>query len=172
MKLQLFETLWKQSISALEVIKKLEENIQPEITSKLGSRESKCMLFKLITNSKYRIDMIIPTAGCFQCLAKGKLISHLENALNQGVKVRILLPSNDNALELLKHLNRSNFEIKEVNDIHAKRIVLVADSHSSLSIAVSQSENEGIRTRLWNGIFSTSPVTLMTFSVLFEKMWS
>lgn len=170
-KLQLFETVWKQSISALEAFTRLEESIQPEIRSKLGSSETKSMLFKLITNSKYRVDMIIPSEACFQFLVKGELRSYLVTALSQGVKIRILLPKNEYSFALFKDLNSTNFEMREVNDVGAKRIVLIADNQSSLAVEISQSGKGGLRTPLRNGIYSTSSVALMTFSALFEKMW-
>jgi phosphatidylserine/phosphatidylglycerophosphate/cardiolipin synthase-like enzyme len=171
-KLQLFETVWKQSISALEAFKRLEESIQPEIRSKLSSRETERMLSKLITNSKYRVDLLIPSEDSLELLAKRQLRSHLETALNQGVKIRILLPKNENSFPFLKDLNDINFELREVNDIRSNKIVLIADNQSSLSFEINQSDNGVLKTSLRNGIYSTSSVALMTFSVLFEKMWN
>lgn len=173
-KLQLFETLWNQSVPASDVFTTLEESSPPEVTSEIDSSEAKKLFFRLIANSKYRVDMIIPTEDCLQFLVKEKLAGCLETALKQGVKIRILLPKDKQSLVPLKYLNNTNFEVKEADDIRAKRIVLLSDNQSSLAIEINQSEPERPNhlSPLSKGIYSTGSIVLMTLTVLFEKMWS
>jgi hypothetical protein len=100
------------------------------------------------------------------------LVSRLETALKQGVHVRILLPKYRLSFEHFKHLDSTNFELKEVDDIRAKKIVLISDNQSSLVIEINDSEIPAHSSPLSNGVYSTGSVALMTLSVLFEKMWS
>lgn len=171
-KLQLFETLWLQSIPASEVFITLEERSPNEVTGKVEPNKTKKLLFSLIANSKYRVDMIIPTEDCLQFLVKKNLVSRLETALKQGVQVRLLLPKYRLNFEHFKYLDSTNFELKEVDDIRAKKIVLISDNQFSLAIEINDSEIHANSSPLGNGIHSTSTVALMTLSVLFEKMWS
>jgi len=169
-KLQLFETLWNQSVPASDVFTTLDESSPPEVTNKIDSSEAKKVFFRLIANSKYRVDVIIPTEDCLRFLVKEKLADCLEIALKQGVKIRILLPKGN--LAALKYLNNTNFEVKEVDEIRTKRIVLLSDNQSSLAIETSQSERPNHFSPLSKGIYSTGSVALMTLTVLFEKLWS
>jgi phosphatidylserine/phosphatidylglycerophosphate/cardiolipin synthase-like enzyme len=171
-KLQLFETLWKQSIPASKVFTSLEESSPPEVTNQLEPNEAEKLLFKLIENSKYRVDIIIPTKVCLQFLIKKKLVNRLETALKQGVKVRLLIPKEKQSFQSLNYLDNTNFEVKEVNDIRAKRIVLLSDNQSSLSIEINDSRVREHTSPLSKAVHSTGSVALMTLSILFGKQWS
>ena len=64
-KMQLFETVWKQSIPAQKMFAKLEESNPAEVNTQLDPNEAKKLLFTLISNSKYHVDMIIPRVIVF-----------------------------------------------------------------------------------------------------------
>lgn len=171
-KRKLFETVWKQSIPALEMFTKLERFNPPEINAQLDSGEAKKKMFNLITNSKYHVDMIIPSGNCFQSLIDEGLKDCLNSALDQGVKVRVLLPKEKHTFEPENEFINSNFELKQVEDIRAKRIVLITDNRYSLTIETNEVQKDGLNSSLRNGIYSTSSVGIMTSTALFEKMWT
>ena len=71
----------------------------------------------------------------------GKLSKNREY---QGVKVRILLPNNERSLEIkdyLKQYNSKNIDVKQVEDIRAKRIMVLVDNLHSLVMEIK--ENKG-----------------------------
>jgi phosphatidylserine/phosphatidylglycerophosphate/cardiolipin synthase-like enzyme len=87
-KRKLFETLWKQSVPAEEIFMKLELLNPAEVNTKIESNEAEKLLFNLISNPKYRIDMVIRTNDSVNLLELGRLSRCLKDALNQGVKIR------------------------------------------------------------------------------------
>ena len=88
--------------------------------------------------------MTIPTCNCFPSLVTEGLGNYLKTASTQGVKVRILLPNNERSLEIkdyLKQYNSKNIDVKQVEDIRAKRIMVLVDNLHSLVMEIK--ENKG-----------------------------
>ncbi len=174
-KRSLFETIWKQSIPAQEMFIKFEQSSPSEVNTHMEADEARNLLFNLITNSKYHIDMTIPTRNCFQPLVTEGLRNYLKTAINQGVKIRILLPHDERSLELKNNLNLNNsknIEIKQIEDIRAKRIMVLVDNLHSLVMEIKEGKGDSLKSIIKNSVYSTSSIALMTFSVLFEKMWT
>ena len=174
-KRNLFETVWKQSIPAQEMFIKLEQSSPSEVNTHMEADEARNLLFNLITNSKYHIDITIPTCNCFQPLVTEDLRNYLKTAVNQGVKVRILLPNDERSLELKNSLNlnnSNNIEVKQIENMQAKRIMVLMDNLHSLVMEIKEAKGESLKSIVKNSVYSTSSITLMTLSVLFEKMWT
>jgi hypothetical protein len=98
--------------------------------------------------------------------------NYLDTAISQGVKVRILLPKDERSYEFENYLNSSDIELKQVDNIVTKRIELIIDNLHSLIIEINKPGTEALKSIIKNGSYSTSSIALMTFSVLFEKMWT
>ena len=64
----LFETVWRQSIPANEMFTKLEQSNPTEVNTQMDINEAENLLFNLIQNSKYHIDITIPTCNCLRPL--------------------------------------------------------------------------------------------------------
>jgi hypothetical protein len=116
--------------------------------------------------------MTIPTCNCFQSLVTEGLSNYLKTASNQGVKVRILLPKDERSLVFKNNLNNSNIEVKQIEDMQAKRIVVLIDNLHSFVMEIKEAKGDSLKSIIKNSVYSTSSITLMTFSVLFEKMWT
>lgn len=168
-KRSLFETVWKQSIPALQMFIKLEQSSPAEVNTTMDAGEAQELFFNLITNSKYYIDMTIPTCNCFPSLVTEGLGNYLKTATTQGVKIRILLPIDERSLEMKDYLN---IEVKQVEDIRAKRIMVLVDNLHSLVMEIKETKGDSLKSIVKNAVYSTSSIALMTFSVLFEKMWT
>jgi hypothetical protein len=171
-KRKLFETVWKQSIPAQIVFDKLEKVKPPEVNKQLDPTEAKQMLFNLIKNSKYHVDMIIPTSNCINSLVTDGLSSYLNTAISQGVKVRILLPKDVHSFEFINSIKNSNIEVKQTEDIRARKIMLMVDSLYSLAMEIKGAKEDNLKSLIKSAVYSTSTVGLMTFTALFEKMWT
>jgi hypothetical protein len=90
--------------------------------------------------------MTIPTCNCFPSLVTEGLGNYLKTASIQGVKIRILLPKDERSLELKNYLekqhNSKNLEIKQVEDIRAKRIMVLVDNLHSLVMEMKEIAKE------------------------------
>ena len=170
----LFETVWRQSIPANEMFAKLEKSSPTEVSTQMDINEAENPLFNVIQNSKYHIDMTIPTCNCLQPLVTERLSNYLKTAINQGVKVRILIPNDERSLELKNSMNlnnSNNIEVKQIENMQAKRIMVLIDNLHSFVMETKEAKGDNLKSIIKNSVYSTSSVTLMTFSVLFEKMW-
>ena len=65
-----------------------------------------------------------------------------------------------------------NIEVKQVEDIRAKRIMVLVDNLHSLVMEIKETKGDSLKSIIKNAVYSPSSVALMTFSVLFEKMWT
>jgi hypothetical protein len=167
----LFETVWRQAVPAEEMIAKFELSSPNEENAQVHPDEAKKLLFNLITNSKYHLDLTIPTCDCLQSLVSEGLEHYLETALNQGVKVRILLPKDERSSEFNNNLNNSKIQLKQ-EEIQTSRLILLTDSLHSLVMDIRDTRGDGLKSIIKTAIYSTSSIALMTLSVLFEKMWT
>ena len=167
----LFETVWRQSIPANEMFAKLEKSNPTEVNTQMDINEAESLLFNLIQNSKYHVDMTIPTCNCLSPLVAEGLESYLETAIKQGVKVRILLPKDERSLVFKNNLNNSNIEVRLVEAIQARRMMLLVDNLHSLVLEIKEAKENNLKSIIKNAVYSSSSIALMTLSVLFEKMW-
>ena len=165
-KRKLFETLWKQSVPAEEIFMKLELLNPAEVNTKIESNEAEKLLFNLISNSKYRIDMVIRTNDSVNLLELGRLSRCLKDALNQGVKIRILLPKGE-----LNDLDNLGVNLKRVKKNQSNKLILVVDNLHTLVGEINEFRENDLELTIRNAVHSTSTLSLMTFSALFEKMW-
>ncbi len=165
-KRKLFETLWKQSVPAEEIFMKLELLNPAEVNTKIESNEAEKPLFNLISNSKYRIDMVIRTNDSVNLLELGRLSRCLKDALNQGVKIRILLPKGE-----LNDLDNLGVNLKRVKKNQSNKLILVVDNLHTLVGEINEFRENDLELTIRNAVHSTSTLSLMTFSALFEKMW-
>ncbi len=69
-------------------------------------------------------------------------------------------------------LNNSDIEVKQVEHIQSKKIMLIVDNLHSLVLEVEEIKGGALKSMIENTVYSTSSTALMTFSVLFEKMWT
>lgn len=87
-----------------------------------------------------------------------------------------MLPKDERSLEFKNNLenfnNSRDIEVKRIEDIRAKRIMVLVDNLHSLIMEIKEAKEDGIKSIIKNATYSTSSVALMTFSVLFEKMWT
>ncbi len=59
-----------------------------------------------------------------------------------------------------------------MEDIRAKRIMLMVDSLYSLVMEIKDTKEATLKSLVKGSVYSTSTVALMTFTALFEKMWT
>jgi len=167
-KKSLFETMWKQSIPAEEAIAELEKSDPVELTKELSPQLAQERFFSLITNSKYHIDLIIPTGTSLNLLSVEGLKDYLNTAVKQGVKIRILLPINSQI-----GLN-SPIKLKQIENIQSKKIILLVDNTHSLAIEIKYGKNgcNDLKSIINNAVYSSSSIGIMALSALFENLWT
>ena len=167
----LFETVWRQSIPAEEMFAKLEKSSPTEVNTQIDINEAEKLLFNLIQRSKYHIDMTNPTCNCLSPLVAKGLRIYLETAVNQGVKVRILLPKDERSLVFKNDLNNSNIEVRLVEANQVRRMMILVDNLHSLVLEIKEAKENNLKSIIKNAVYSSSSIALMTLSVLFERMW-
>ena len=104
--------------------------------------------------------MTIPTCNCFPSLVTEGLGNYLKTASIQGVKIRILLPKDERSLELKNYLekqyNSKNLEIKQVEDIRAKRIMVLVDNLHSLVMEIKEiAKGDSLKSIIKSAVYST-----------------
>jgi len=170
-KRSLFETMWRQSIPAEEAIADLEKSNPEELINQLNPQLARERLFNLITNSKYHADIIIPNEISLKLLTAEGFIDYLNAAAKQGVRIRILLPYVE--VDPQPNLN-ATIELKRIENIQSKKIILLIDNIHSLAIEIKQDMggSNDLISIIKNAVYRSSSVGLMALSALFEKMWT
>ena len=86
--------------------------------------------------------------------------------------MRILLPKGVHSFEFINSIKNSNIEVKQTEDIRARKIMLMVDSLYSLAMEIKGAKEDNLKSLIKSAVYSTSTVGLMTFTALFEKMWT
>ena len=55
--------------------------------------------------------------------------------------------------------------------MQARRIMVLIDNLHSLVMEIKEAKGESLKSIIKNSVYSSNSITLMTLSVLFEKMW-
>lgn len=73
---------------------------------------------------------------------------------------------------MLNPIRNSKMEVKDVEDIRARKIMLMVDSLYSLVMEIKEAKEDTLKSLVKSAIYSTSTVALMMFTAFFEKMWT
>ena len=83
-----------------------------------------------------------------------------------------MLPKLERSFEFLNDIRNSNIEVKQAEDVRAKRIMVMVDSLYSLVMELKEAKQGTLKSMVKSAVYSTGTVALMTFTALFEKMWT
>jgi two-component system, OmpR family, sensor histidine kinase VicK len=124
----LFDELWSNGIDAKDKIREIEEGVKHPIIEVIeDTQKSIARAFDIINLAKNEISAMFASANTFLLAVEINALDYYQKALQRGVKVNVLIPSNvtgndhsyNNSLNSSK--NRTNNDIvTKVNEIRKK----------------------------------------------------
>jgi hypothetical protein len=181
-----FETLWNKAIPARQRFKELEKGVKAEFVETVrDAKEIQQLSFNLIKNAEEEIEMLFSMTNASRLQANTEALKLLqEAALSRHVKIRILVPINDNndkpimTSETMNRLRQSGidiFQIKKEAQLYPmqnKLTLLVADESLCLTTELEQdSEEPLVEEKIGLATYSNSEPTIFAYSSIFENLW-
>ena len=177
-----FETLWSKALPARQRIKEIEEGAKREFVETIRDPyEIQKLGFDLIKRAEEEILILFSTANAFRSQVKGRALALLKEAASQrSVKIRILVPADDNNTviitnETIRQLKEVGVDIQQTKKeeqlypLQNKLTMLIVDQ--SVCLTVELEEGEDTEEAVTLATYSNSESTVFTYSSIFENLW-
>ena len=181
-----FETLWSKAIPARQRFREIEQGAKTEFVETVrDTYEIQKLGFDVIKSAEEEIGILFSTANAFSRQVKAEELELLKEVASQrGVKIRVLVPVDDNgtieimANEKIQELKELGIDIRQIKKeeqrypLQNKLTLLIADQ--SVCLTVEQQEEDSEETfeeALGLATYSNSESTVFAYSSIFENLW-
>jgi two-component system sensor histidine kinase VicK len=180
-----FETLWGKAIPAKQRFKEIEQGAKREFVETIRDpAEIQKLGFDLIKKAEEEILILFSTTSAFRRQVKvGALQLIEEAALQPGMKVRILVPVDNNNKAIiismetkgqLKELGIDIRQFKKAEQLYPhqnKLTMLIVDQSVCLTVELEEDTQEISEEAIGLGTYSNSESTVFAYTSIFENLW-
>src|SRR5215469_15489461 len=181
----IFEQLWDNSIDAIDRINDIKEGVDlVDIEVIPRSARSRLLYQELVKSAKEEILFIFPTSSAFIRQEKiGAIPLAVQAAKEQAVKVRILVPYNEEVenrlkLELEEELGRRPIYDADIDFRYTEQTsgtmatILVVDRKASLVMEIRDDSKATFDEAIGLSTYSNSKAGVLSYVGIFEKLWN
>jgi two-component system sensor histidine kinase VicK len=174
-----FDMLWSRAIPAKQRIKEIEEGAKREFVETIRDpSEIQKIGFDLIKKAEEEILVLFSTANAFRRQEKAGALELLkETATLRGVKVRILVPIDNNAnddtvSERIRQMKNVGIDIRTIKQTFQNKLTtLVIDQSSCLTVELKDDTKETSEEAIGLATYSNSEATVFSYVSIFENLW-
>jgi two-component system, OmpR family, sensor histidine kinase VicK len=176
-----FEAFWNRAIFADQKIREIEEGVDFGKTEIIqDSYAAKELFINMVRSAAGEILLIIPTVNAFYREERIGVIHLVREAEQRGVKVKVLIPSNDIIDKILQRSEKceekkgkqKKFEIRRIDlTSEIKSTILVIDRKASLVTELRDDSKENFVQAIGLTSYSTSKPTVLSYTSIFENFW-
>ncbi|MFL6486704.1 MAG: ATP-binding protein [Nitrososphaera sp.] len=172
----IFEELWNSGIDASEIIEDMEGEQKMFIDIIHNPVEIQKRYHALVASARHEILLFLPTATAYKREEKIGIFESLEQAVDRGANIRILLPTDREIEEKIQHkikLKRG-FEIRKIKTAitaQARSKILIADNSTYLTIELRDNSKETFVEAVGSAIISNSKSTVLSYLTMFDSLW-
>jgi signal transduction histidine kinase len=172
----IFEELWRSGIDAKSRIRDIEAGVQTEgIEIVENPSESLKIAFDIVTSAKGEILRIYPSVNALRRQIRAGVLRLFKKALENGVKVRILIPSDEYQISDLLHeitLALPQIEIRSIDKSLETSIgILVVDRRKSLIVESRDDNKDNYYDAAGLAVYSNSRPIAQSYASVFETLW-
>ncbi|MGA9942520.1 MAG: hypothetical protein WBP88_11030, partial [Nitrososphaeraceae archaeon] len=172
----IFEELWRNGIEAKSRIQDIENGVETEsIEIFQNPAESLRMAFDMIKSAKDEVLRIYPSINAFRRQIRIGSIHLFKESLERGVKVRILIPADEDKIAGLVNeitLMLPQLEIRSLDKSLETSIgILVVDRKKSLIIESRDDTKENYYQAAGLAAYSNSRPIALSYASIFETLW-
>ena len=171
----IFDTFWRNSVSALSKINEIEQGKIPEIIESIHDPvllQNKVV--ELLRSAKQEILVIFSSANAFERQKNAGSIAILKDVglTKPDLKIRMLIPQSlENQTTLNELSSNLNFEYIFVEPI-IRVTILVVDRKFSIVVELKDDTKRTIAEAIGQATYSNSAPTVLTYTVLFDALWN
>jgi two-component system sensor histidine kinase VicK len=171
----MFEELWNEAGDAAGIVRDIEKGIeQSKIEIIHNPKEALRRGSRLVSSSKTEVLLLFSTASAFRRQAQSGGLQKIQQAIQNGSKVRILIPSDESIEKTLPQIAASipQVGVRSIDkSLETRLTVLVVDGQESLvfelkdDTAITSNDSIGIAT-----YFDSKPIA-SSYAAIFESLW-
>ena len=173
---RIFEELWKNGIEAKDRIRDIEEGVEPSTIEIIPNPSySIKRAYDLINSAQEEVLRIFSSINAFHRQARLGIMHLFKDAIEHGVRVRILIPADQN--EILQIINEVNLvlpqlEIGSVDKSLESTIgILVVDRKESLIIETKYDSMNNSYNAAGIAAYSNSKPIALAYASIFDSLW-
>ncbi|MFZ0511871.1 MAG: hypothetical protein WAM14_09715, partial [Candidatus Nitrosopolaris sp.] len=178
----IFEQLWDNSIDAMDRINDIKEGVDlADIEVIARSARSSLLYLELVKNAKEEILFIFPSSSAFIRQEKmGAIPLAIDAAKERAVKVRILVPYNEEVEDKLKLKVEEELRPIYIADIDVRyteqtsgtmATILVVDRKASLVMELRDDSTTTFDEAIGLSTYSNSKAGVLSYVAIFENLW-
>jgi two-component system, OmpR family, sensor histidine kinase VicK len=171
----IFDTFWRNSVSAISKIKEIEQAKVPEVIESIYDPvflQNKAV--ELLRSANKEILVIFSSANAFERQKNAGSIAILEEVglTKPHIKIRMLTPKSPDNEVILNELSRNiNFDYIFIEPI-IRVTILVVDRKFSIVVELKDDTKRTIAEAIGQATYSNSTPTVLTYTVLFDALWN
>lgn len=172
----IFEELWRNGIEAKSRIQDIENGVETEgIEIFQNPAESLRMAFDMIKSTKDEVLRIYPSINALRRQIRIGAIHLFKELLERGVKVRILIPADEDKIAGLVNeitLMLPQLEIRSIDkSLETSMGIMVVDRKKSLIIESRDDTKDNYYQAAGLAVYSNSRPIALSYASIFETLW-
>ena len=172
----IFEELWRNGIEAKSRIQDIENGVETEgIDIFQNPVESLRMAFDMIKSAKDEVLRIYPSINALRRQIRIGTIQLFKELLERGVKVRILIPTDEDKIAGLVNeitLMLPRLEIRSIDkSLETSMGIIVVDRIKSLIIESRDDTKDNYFQAAGLAVYSNSRPIALSYASIFETLW-
>ena len=172
----IFEELWRNGIEAKSRIQDIENGVETEgIEIFQNPVESLRMAFDMIKSAKDEVLRIYPSINALRRQIRIGTIQLFKELLERGVKVRILIPTDEDKIAGLVNeitLMLPRLEIRSIDkSLETSMGIIVVDRKKSLIVELRDDTKDNYYQAAGLAVYSNSRPIALSYASIFETLW-
>ena len=169
----IFETIWNKSIPAEDVIKQIEEGVEPEFFEVISDSQKATEIYVNLAKSLDKEGLLL-FADSKALLRAERLgvVDYLIKAAQSGVTIKIICPLTEDNSEIVKRISQKAPDIRILNGGSSHSGLFVADKAQILKFEIKEPKAAEFSQAIGFIIYSNSKASVSSSMSLFELIWN
>lgn len=172
----IFEELWNRGIDAKERIEEIESQTNTFIDIVHNPAEIQKRYHALVASARQQVLLFLPTTTAYRREEKIGIFQSLDQAIERGANIRILLPTDKEIEEKIeqKMKIKKGFEIRKIKSAvttEARSKILIVDNSTYLMVELKDNTKESFVEAVGSAIISNSKSTVLSYITMFDSLW-
>ncbi len=168
----IFRELWNNGLDAKDRIKVIEEGLEPEFLEVITDHEKAGrILVDLTTSIMEEALVLLPNDKAMLRVDKLGVVEHLINASKNGAAIKIICPTTENNINIIKRIEKYAPQIGILNGNESTVGMVITDNSKYIRVEMNQPDAEIFIQAIGFTIYSNSKSSVNSYKSIFELLW-
>ena len=169
----IFETLWNKSIPAGDIVREIEQGIEPEIFEVIADSQKATEIYLNLAKSLQKEGLLLfADSKSIIRAEKLRLLDYLIEASHRNAIIKIICPLDESNSEIIKYIYQKAPNIKILNGGSSQSGLFVADEKEFLRFDLKDPKAEDFSQAIEYTVHSNSKSSVSSSKSMFELIWN